>query len=167
MKGTRKISIFKMNIARLRTAFELVRYSANTLDIEPLTVIETNLYILKNDMQFREMYLWGTIYGSVKDYHIAFGYQDDIVSGQIYFYTHNFLEWFEVPRASMKAKEITPYCTTLFQGDPELIINPLKVLSVCNQYIISLIIIILIFRVMIFIITIWRLRKPKKIIVKN
>lgn len=118
-----------MNLTKLRTSFELVRYSANTLATEQLTIIETNLSILKNDMLFREMYLWGTIYGTNKDYHIAFGYQDDIITGQTYFYTHNFTEWFRVPLLNMKAKELTPLCTTLFQGDPDLIIYPLQVLN--------------------------------------
>lgn len=114
-----------MNINTLLNTIDTLGYSGQILTTEEAIVLHNSLLLLQNENHFRNIFFWGKIFGTNKDYYVAYGYVKDVLHGQIYYYSSDGTNWGLLPPVTDMAKLFTPLCTTRFQGDPALVIDVL------------------------------------------
>ncbi|CAH0559919.1 unnamed protein product [Brassicogethes aeneus] len=112
-----------MNLEIILNTLESSGQSGRAITTEESIVLYNSLLILQNENHFRKIYFWGKIFGSDKDYFVAYGYVNDALLGRIYYYSRDCINWGLLPLPKDEAKLLTPLCTTMFQGDPALVID--------------------------------------------
>lgn len=75
-----------MNVNKLHSALDCIGYSGNTLSNEQWIVLHNALTVLQAENHFKHIYLWGIIQGQEADYYVAYGYEQDALYGQKYYY---------------------------------------------------------------------------------
>lgn len=114
-----------MNLNSILNSLDSIGHFGQVISIEESIVLHNSLLILQNENHFRQVFFWGKIYGSEKDYYVAYGYTRDALFGNIFYYSTNCLDWGLLPKPTANGLLLTPLCTTKFQGDPSLVIDVL------------------------------------------
>lgn len=112
-----------MNIDSLLNSLELSEQCGHTLTTEEGIILHNSLLLLKNENHFRKIFFWGKIYGTDKDYYVAFGYTNDALKGKIFYYSTNCIDWGRLPLPTANGKLLTPLCRAKFQGDPAIVLD--------------------------------------------
>ncbi|KAF5274263.1 hypothetical protein FQR65_LT04381 [Abscondita terminalis] len=107
-----------MNLEHILNSLDTLSHSGIVITSEESMILHNSLLILQNENHFRNIFFWGRIYGTEKDYYISFGYVKDALEGRIYYYSTNCLDWGLLPLPTENAKLLTPLCVTKFRGDP-------------------------------------------------
>lgn len=102
---------------------DITGQAGRTLTTEESIVLYNSLLILQNENHFTKVYFWGKIFGTVKDYYIAYGYVKDALSDRSFYYSRDCTNWGLMPLPTEEGKLLTPLCTTMFEGDPALIVD--------------------------------------------
>lgn len=118
-----------MNIEHFQENLELMSHSGFRLTDMEAALIENSLIILQSENKFRDIFFFGRIDTTNSYYYIAFGYQQDILKDQKYFYSFNGYEWFMLPEIKPKLLSYIPQMTSMLTGDPmnveEICKNPI------------------------------------------
>lgn len=77
-----------MNVHQLQNCINTIGNCGLILSTEEACILESSLLILQRDNHFRNVFLWGKVLGTNKDYYIAFGYVKDILNCNIFFYRY-------------------------------------------------------------------------------
>ncbi|CAG9858602.1 unnamed protein product [Phyllotreta striolata] len=112
-----------MNLNDILHSLDCSGHFGHVVSTEEAIILYNSLLILQNENHFKEVFFWGKIFGSEKDYYIAYGYEKDILYGKVFYYSLNCIDWGLMPKATKMGLLLTPLCTTKFQGDPSLIID--------------------------------------------
>ncbi|KAL0267402.1 UNVERIFIED_CONTAM: hypothetical protein PYX00_009682 [Menopon gallinae] len=112
-----------MNVNKLQSALDCIGYSGNTLSNEQWIVLHNALTVLQTENHFKNVYLWGIIQGQEADYYVAYGYEQDALFGQKYYYSNNLIDWGVLPTPTEKTMQLTELCQLRFQGDPALVVE--------------------------------------------
>lgn len=114
-----------MNVNEILDCLKSIVHFGQIISTEEQLVLQNSLLILQNENHFRNVFFWGKILGAEKDYFIAFGYVKDVLKGRIFYYSNNGINWGLLPQPTQNGLMLTPLCTTIFQGDPALVIDVL------------------------------------------
>ncbi|XP_015520175.1 radial spoke head protein 9 homolog [Neodiprion pinetum] len=115
-----------MECIRLIDTLDLLGHAGVCVGTENSQLLQNSLIILQNENHFRKCYYWGRINGIQNDYHVAYGYEKECLSGRIYFYSTNCLDWLLMPKVTKCGRFLTPLAVTRFEGDPSIITNVYK-----------------------------------------
>lgn len=105
-----------MNLNLLLENAGSLSYLGNIISTEECIILHNTLLILQNENHFKEIFYWGKIYGVEKDYFIAYGYERDILTGQVFYYSSNCIDWGRLPQPSRNANTLSSLCYSTFQG---------------------------------------------------
>lgn len=75
-----------MNVLNLVHSLDITNVAGQTLSSEETFVIQNALLLLQSENNFKDIYFMGKVYGTDKDYYMAFGYQTDARKGRSFFY---------------------------------------------------------------------------------
>lgn len=105
-----------MNIKNILHSLDTSGHYGHVVSTEESIILYNSLLILQNENHFKNVFFWGKIYGTEKDYYLAYGYEKDILYGKVFYYSRNCLNWGLVPKPTQNGLLLTPLCTTTFQG---------------------------------------------------
>ncbi|XP_049825961.1 radial spoke head protein 9 homolog [Aethina tumida] len=114
-----------MNLDVILNTLDFTGQAGRTLTTEESTVLYNSLLILQNENHFSKIYFWGKIFGAEKDYYISYGFVKDVLNARTFYYSRDCVNWGLLPLPTENGKLLTPLCTTIFQGDPALVIDVL------------------------------------------
>ncbi|XP_018329914.1 radial spoke head protein 9 homolog [Agrilus planipennis] len=112
-----------MELDSLLNTLETLGRFGNVISTEESLILHNSLLLLQNENHFRKIYFWGRIFGTDRDYYVAYGYVKDALEGKIFYYSKNGVDWGLLPLPTENGKKLTPLCTTKFQGDPAILID--------------------------------------------
>lgn len=105
-----------MNLDIILRGLELGGNLGHIINTEESLVLNNSLLILQNENHFKQVFFWGKIFGAEKDYYIAYGYERDILTGKIFYYSNNCMDWGRLPKPTKNGIMLSPICFTSFQG---------------------------------------------------
>mmetsp|Transcript_45041 Transcript_45041/g.97833 ORF Transcript_45041/g.97833 Transcript_45041/m.97833 type:complete len:289 (-) Transcript_45041:99-965(-) len=121
-----------MELAELEFGFKHVSSSGHTLNVQEIAGLTVGLSKLKHNEKFRKIFFWGKIFGTIKDYYVAYGLRESefefpvkkffIATGpqldlKAIGETFEFTEMMEIPAED--AEKLTNEITTPFLGNPQ------------------------------------------------
>ncbi|EFN81081.1 radial spoke head protein 9 homolog [Harpegnathos saltator] len=112
-----------MNCLRLLEALDVVGCAGICISTENSQLLQNSLLILQTENHFRKCYYWGRIDGIQNDYHIAYGYEKDCMSGQVYYYSIDCMNWLLLPKATKCGRFLSPLAINRFEGEPSIVTN--------------------------------------------
>lgn len=112
-----------MNINSFNDISNTVGYSGLTLSLEEIVILRNSLLILQKENHFLNIFLWGKLLGIAKDYYISFGYRNDALHSQTYFYSTDGFVWDLLPKPNIRSRLLTPLCVSRLHGDPTLVVD--------------------------------------------
>ncbi|KAL1462706.1 hypothetical protein WDU94_014520 [Cyamophila willieti] len=111
-----------MDVEFLREYLQYTLSTGISLSTERTSIVQNSLRVLQDQAKFRHMYFWGIIYGTSKDYYVAYGVRNDALD-RIFYYSLDGIAWVLIPNplSNENAITLTLDCRTRFQGDPMLV----------------------------------------------
>lgn len=106
-----------MNLNVILQSLDLTGHFGNIISTEESIILHNSLLILQNENHFKQVFFWGKIYGIEKDYYIAYGYERDILTGKVFYYSNNCMDWGRLPKPTRDGTMLSPLCYTTFQGN--------------------------------------------------
>lgn len=112
-----------MNLNSILQNLDLTGHFGHVISTEESLVLHNSLLILQNENHFKQIFFWGKIYGTEKDYYVAYGYERDILTGKVFYYSTNCLDWGRLPKPTRDGKMLSPLCYSTFQGKVKISVS--------------------------------------------
>lgn len=105
-----------MNLDLILRSLDLSGHFGQIISTEESIVLHNSLLVLQNENHFKQVFFWGKIFGAEKDYYIAYGYEWDILTGKIFYYSNNCMDWGRLPKPTETGLSLSHICFSIFQG---------------------------------------------------
>lgn len=110
-----------MNLNHILQNHDLIGQFGHILSTEESLILHNSLLILQNENHFKQVFFWGKIYGVEKDYYIAYGYERDILTGKVFYYSTNCMDWGLLPKPSQNGEMLSVLSYSTFQGKANIL----------------------------------------------
>lgn len=114
-----------MNLSEILDSLSISEQIGHILSTEESIILHNSLLILQNENHFRKIYFWGRIFGLDNDYYVVYGYRNDVLYDQLFYYSLDCINWALLPLATQYARKLTAICSARFQGDPAIVLDVL------------------------------------------
>ncbi|XP_046387343.1 radial spoke head protein 9 homolog [Ischnura elegans] len=118
-----------MDARKLLVRMEIMKHTGNCLTTEECVILENSLVILQNENHFHNVYFWGKIYGTERNYYISFGYQKDALADITFYYSTDCVNWSILPLSTEIDSFSLNFCANPFTGDPAVLTDTQNILS--------------------------------------
>lgn len=114
-----------MNLNEILDSLSISEQIGHVVSTEESIILYNSLLILQNENHFKKIFFWGRIFGLDNDYYVVYGYRNDILKDQVFYYSLDCINWGLLPLSKENARKLAAICNARFQGDPAFVLDVL------------------------------------------